>query len=180
MAPEDTSPDAELAQALERIAPGLLRYCFAKSLGDWHLAEDISQESLAALVRRWRGVGPPINPEAFCFGIARRRMARSLRRLRRLSPLADRIRDVEDLEPRPDEWLLREQEALERARRIRALPRRDREALLLVVAGGLDLKTAALTLGTTPGALKTRLYRARQKLREMPTPTSFTPQRSSQ
>jgi RNA polymerase sigma-70 factor (ECF subfamily) len=47
---------------------------------------------------------------------------------------------------------------------IRKLPARDREVLLLVVAGGLSTAQAADTLGVSPSALKVRTFRARQRL----------------
>lgn len=170
-----------LDDALERVAPGLLRYCFARSNGNWQLAEDVSQECLTALVTRWRSLGPPDSPEAFCFGIARRRVARSLRRRSLLRPLDVIAERATDERSDPEEQLSREQDALQRIRQLESLPRRDREALLLVVAGGLDLETAADTLGTTTGALKTRLHRARKKLRrEHDRVTRLTPERSTE
>jgi RNA polymerase sigma-70 factor (ECF subfamily) len=47
------------------------------------------------------------------------------------------------------------------------LPVRDREALLLVAAGGLATVEAARVLGVSPGALKMRVHRARKRLTEL-------------
>ena len=54
----------ELEKAVEALAPGLLRYCMAVT-GDRALAEDVSQEALAALVDRWRRRGAPDSVDAF-------------------------------------------------------------------------------------------------------------------
>jgi RNA polymerase sigma-70 factor, ECF subfamily len=48
--------------------------------------------------------------------------------------------------------------------RIDALPRRQREALLLRVRGGLTYREAALTMGIRKGAVKAHLVQARRKL----------------
>lgn len=53
-------------------------------------------------------------------------------------------------------------------RRVAALPPDQREALLLVVVGGLSYADAAAALGIAPGTLMSRLARTRARLRETP------------
>lgn len=50
---------------------------------------------------------------------------------------------------------------------LRRLPSRDREALLLVVAGELPTRAAAQVLGISLSAFKMRLHRARRRLVEL-------------
>ncbi len=60
--------------------------------------------------------------------------------------------------------------ALERSSALEALaalPTKDREALLLVAWDGLTTEQAAKVLGCRPGALRTRVHRARQRVDAM-------------
>ncbi len=155
----------DLDAAVRDLAPRLLGYCVLRT-GDRGLAEDIAQEALAALVRRWRRQGPPDSPAAFVFAIARRRAARAVVRRRLWLPL-------EAIRQEPARWVDPEEALVERHERRRLmlalarLRRRDREVLLLVAVGGLSLNEAATTLGTTLSAAKMRALRARRRLREL-------------
>ncbi|WP_345215194.1 RNA polymerase sigma factor [Georgenia halophila] len=64
--------------------------------------------------------------------------------------------------------LVTERDALLRA--LGSLPRRQREALLLVAWDGLSMIQAAAVAGCTVGTFKVRLHRARQRLRRAADP----------
>ena len=160
----DLNVDADLAldRTIRDLAPRVLRYAVART-GDLSAGEDVAQESLEALVRHWRQAGPPESAEAFVFSIARRRAARAIIRRRLWVPIeyAFGARDgASDPETR----------AVVRAehRRVRAalarLPRREREALLLVALGEVSSADAAVALGLSVSALKMRVHRARKRL----------------
>jgi RNA polymerase sigma factor (sigma-70 family) len=144
------------------LAPRVLRYVSAR-VGDASLAEEIAQESLAALVSRWRKAGPPESPDAFVFSIARRRAGRAVLRRRLHLPL-DHASDARAVGPSP------EANAVSRAERARVvsalarLPYRDREAILLVAVGSLSMADAAAALGLSVSAVKMRVSRARVRL----------------
>ncbi len=152
----------DLEKELTRLAPRLLRYCRGR-LGDSALAEEASQEALAALVMCWRRHGPPESPQAFVFTVARRRAARLAWRRRLLSPFEAGRNGTPD-ERRPDEIF----EGKERYQRtVAALARlsgRDREALLLIAAAELTTGEAARLLRLSPSAVKMRVHRARKRL----------------
>ena len=76
--------DMELA--IQDVAPRLLRYCKARA-GNAELAEEIAQETLVALITRWRRYGPPLSVNGFVFSIARRKAARAIARRRLFVPL---------------------------------------------------------------------------------------------
>ena len=157
--------EQRLETEVRALAPRLLRFCFARSRS-WQIAEDVSQEVLTALVKRWREHGAPDSPGAFCFGIARRRVARQLARQDRELPWNEEVPQGENRRPeQPDASLLRHERVQRQMVELQKLSPEDREALLLVVAGGLDLKTVAQTLNVGLGALKMRIHRARKKLR---------------
>jgi RNA polymerase sigma-70 factor, ECF subfamily len=162
MAGQGSSHSVDLDGTIVELAPRLLRYAVAR-LGDVSLAEEIAQESLAALVRHWRHSGPPSSAEAFVFAIARRRIGRAVWR-RRLSVPLEEVFGARDDHPDP------EAQAISRAEedRVRAalarLPRRDREALLLVAVGELTMADTAAALGVSVSAVKMRVHRARGRL----------------
>ncbi|HEX2224255.1 MAG TPA: RNA polymerase sigma factor [Thermoanaerobaculia bacterium] len=153
----------DLERTIQDLAPRLLRYCLGRT-GDRDLAEEVAQETLAALARRWRRYGPPESPEGFAFTVARRRAFRANARRRLFEPL--HLMAPGFFHPGPDP----EQQALQRSdldhtlAAIRRLPSRDREALLLVVAGGVGTAEGARLLGISVSALKMRVSRARQRL----------------
>ena len=158
----------ELRATATRLAPGLLRYCLGKT-GDPTLAEEISQEALMALVRRWRKLGPPENPEAFLFAVARRRAARQLWRRRWFRPLDARPNCGAELvageaPPGPDHRAEQRSQLRAVHAALTRLSRRDREVLLLVAAGEVNPDAAAKVLAISPSALRMRLHRARQRL----------------
>jgi RNA polymerase sigma-70 factor (ECF subfamily) len=91
-----------------------------------------------------------------------------------LDPLLPRFLADGHQEQPAQAWALRSDEALERAElhrlvmdRITELPETYRTILLLRDVEGLDTEEAARELEISPGAVKTRLHRARQALREL-------------
>ncbi len=152
----------DLEDVLRDLAPRLLRYATART-GDAGLGEEIAQDSLTALVQRWRRLGPPDSPEAFVFAIARRRAGRSTAKRRLLLPLTAIIGRAAAVR-NPEEAAVASADARAVRRALGQLPRLDREALLLVVAGGLRAAEAARLLGISESALKMRAFRGRRRL----------------
>jgi RNA polymerase sigma-70 factor (ECF subfamily) len=155
----------ELETAVAELAPQLLRYGLGRT-GDAALAEEVAQDALAALVLRWRRHGPPDCPAAFAFAVARRRAGRTMLRRRLLEPL-QRLREVASRLPGPEESAAARAELSRVLAALRRLPRRDREALLLVAAGDLGTAAASAALGISAPAFKMRLHRARQRLKQL-------------
>jgi RNA polymerase sigma-70 factor (ECF subfamily) len=152
----------DLEDVLRDLAPRLIRYASGKT-GDRDLGEDVAQDALAALVRRWRQVGPPASPEAFVFAIARRRAWRATVKRRLLVPLGA-LPERADARHGPEEEAVAAADGAATRRALGCLPRAEREALLLVAAGGLRTAEAARVLGIAEGALRMRLHRGRQRL----------------
>ncbi|MCP4895341.1 MAG: sigma-70 family RNA polymerase sigma factor [bacterium] len=151
-----------LKETIEELTPGVLRYCRGRT-GCASLAEDLAQEALAALVSRWRRIGPPKNPAGFVYTIARRRCGRAELRRRILMPLgliADAASPAPELEDRVDQ----RQQFAAAYRALMTLPRHDREVLLLIAVAELDQRNVADLLGVSVSAVKMRLHRARQRL----------------
>ncbi|MFO7693922.1 MAG: sigma-70 family RNA polymerase sigma factor [Vicinamibacterales bacterium] len=155
----------DLDSVLHDLTPRLLRYLRART-GDGDLAEEIAQESLTALVQHWRRRGPPECPEAYVFAIARRGVVRGAIRQRLRVPL-DLLFHHQDGRPTPERQVIGRSERDRVLAAIRRLSRREREALLLVVAADLDCARAAAALGVSVSAVKMRVLRARKHLAAM-------------
>lgn len=172
-------PTREQLRAGEPAAFDLLFDAFANAVhrhavrltGDWAVAEDVvSLTFLEAWRLRHRLLPEGDSPLPWLLGIAtnvQRNIARAARRhrdaLRRLpvhhsvpdfaDELVDRMHDAARLEAA--------QRALSRLRR------GEREVLYLCVWSGLDYAAAAEALGVPVGTVRSRLSRARNKLRKI-------------
>jgi RNA polymerase sigma factor (sigma-70 family) len=152
----------DLDTVVRDLAPRLLRYAIGRT-DDRGLGEEVAQDALAALVQRWRRLGPPESPEAFAFAIARRRAQRSVVRRRLLVPLLQ-LQNRADSIPNPEDQAVSAAERRSVRAALRHLPRLDRDALLLVAAGELRTIDAARVLGISESALKMLSFRGRRRL----------------
>ncbi len=155
----------DLENAIRELTPGLIRYCAART-GDGSLAEEIAQESLAALVHRWKKHGAPDAPQAFVFAVARRRAARAMLGRRLLLPL-DFLLGSRDHTPDPEAAILNKSGCASIVRALEQLSACDREAILMVAVGSVKTTEAARVLGISESALKMRTLRARERLRAL-------------
>jgi RNA polymerase sigma-70 factor (ECF subfamily) len=153
----------DLETVAAELAPRLIAYAFARTRCR-ATAEDVAQDALVALVSRWRRLGPPESPEAFVFAIARRRAGRASLRRALLSPL-DWLSDTPVAGGSIDDAYEQRAELAAVFKGLRTLARRDREVLLLRAIGELDLAAIAAVTGSSEGAVKMRLHRARRRLR---------------
>jgi RNA polymerase sigma-70 factor (ECF subfamily) len=172
-------PEA-FAVLFDRYADDIHRYAAAR-LGT-QAADDVMAETFVAAFQRRRRYDlerPRARP--WLYGIAtnliarhRRTEARRLRALTRLAPedaatgepLADRVSDRVSAQA--------SRAALAAA--LAGLPRRYRDTLLVVAWGGLDYAEAADALGVPVGTVRSRLHRARARLRTVlggTDPTAF-------
>lgn len=155
----------DLAEALQMLAPRLIAYGVART-GSLPNGEDMAQEVLLALIRRWQRLGPPTSPAAFVFAIAKRRVGRMLARRALLLPL-DVLRGREARGPTVEDAYITRTELRETLTDLQALPRRDREALLLRAIGELSYEEIASVCGSSVAAVKMRVSRARRRLSEL-------------
>jgi RNA polymerase sigma-70 factor (ECF subfamily) len=162
MGGQGTPVIVDLEGTIAGLAPRVLRYANAR-LGDPALAEDVAQESLAALVRACRNGGAPDSAEAFVFAIARRRAGRAAWRRRLWAPL-ELASGARAVTPTPEARAIAHDEAARVRSALARLSSRDREAILLVAVGGVSMADAAAALGLSLSAVKMRLSRARGRL----------------
>jgi RNA polymerase sigma factor (sigma-70 family) len=154
-----------LDDVVRDLAPKLLGYCRLET-GDPSLAEEIAQDSLTALVQRWRKLGPPDSPAAFVFVIARRKSARAMVRQKLWRPLEEAL-GRGDGRATPEQAAVRSDERARVAQALARLRATDRQVLLLLTVWDLSMDDTAGALGISLSAAKMRALRARQRLREL-------------
>ena len=154
----------EMEATLTAITPGLLRLALGLT-GNRPDAEDLVQEALAALVRFWRTKGPPESPAAFACTVVRRQARRSGERSRAMVAL-DEAGEKSDGNPLPDDSAHHTLHLACALGALAGLEAGDREAILLVAAGGLKVEEAASVLEISVPAFKMRISRARRRLAE--------------
>jgi RNA polymerase sigma-70 factor, ECF subfamily len=133
-------------------------------------AADVAQEVFLAA---WRQIGRFHRRASFrtwLHAIALRQCAHSVRSARRRPASLDDPEAPASIVPPGDSvhtlYERREQEAALHAA-IHALPRAQREAVVLHYFAGLTCAEAAAAMGIAPGSVMTHLYRARLRLREL-------------
>ncbi|HEY5789477.1 MAG TPA: sigma-70 family RNA polymerase sigma factor [Gammaproteobacteria bacterium] len=139
-------------------------YRFAYWLcGNQHQAEELAQETF---LRAWKSIDSlqeAAAAKSWLFTIVRREHARSFERKRFDlvdDPDFDRVEATRtDYDTSTEAFVLR--------RALEQLPVKYREPLVLQVVGGYSTEEIADQLGIKAGAVMTRLFRARKKLREM-------------
>jgi RNA polymerase sigma factor (sigma-70 family) len=155
----------------ERHARTVYNYCF-RQCGDWSIAEDLTS---AVFLEAWRRRGSlKITEEtphvAWLLGVALNLLRNQRRALRRYEAALGRIppppegSDIgDDVAARLDD----ERRAALLMKLARQLPRRQRDVLMLCDWTGLTYQEAAFALDTPVGTVRSRLFRARRRLREM-------------
>lgn len=130
---------------------------------DKTMAEELSQETF---MRAWKSIDSLQDDKAaksWLFTIVRRENARQYERKR-----LDMVDDVDfDRVGATREEYDTSTEAFVLRRALAELPEEYREPLVLQVIGGYSTEEIASQLGIKAGAVMTRLFRARKKLREM-------------
>jgi RNA polymerase sigma-70 factor (ECF subfamily) len=155
--------EEQLARLLESFRPDLMRFAFWLAR-DRAVAEDVVQETM---LRAWRARSELRNSTAlrpWLLTIVRRENARLHERKRLPMVNLDEVVASQDIalginDAGPEIADLR--------RAILALPDEYREPIVLQVLGGFSTGEIAKELGLTVPAVLTRLFRARNKLREI-------------
>jgi RNA polymerase sigma-70 factor (ECF subfamily) len=169
-----TTPGIGRIAAFERLyraEVGAISRYFARRVEDPHTVADLTAETFVEAMRSFSSFDPAKGSgRAWLFAIARRVDARHWESQRR-EEAARRgagswvLADADSI----DELIVRidaERASRVLMERMKHLPPLDRAAVELVDLAGLTPKEAAIALGTSPGALRMRLLRARASLRK--------------
>lgn len=153
----------------ERHAKTIYNYCFRR-VGDWAVAEDLLSIVFLEAWRRRNKQLPPEKMLPWLFGIATNVIRNRRRAERRHAAALARV-PVPPVEPAFSETVaaqLDDQRQMQQALTLVArLPKRDQDVFALCIWMELSYADAALALGIPVGTVRSRLSRARQRLREL-------------
>jgi RNA polymerase sigma factor (sigma-70 family) len=152
--------DAAMEEIVRRYRPALVGY--AARIVPAHRAEDVVQESLSramiALVEDER----EINLKPWLYAIVRNRALNDLRDERSHEPMPDDFDGVRQ----PQEVAERREEVASLVAAMGALPDGQRDAIVQRELEGRSHEEIAARLGSTPGAVRGLIFRARLTLRD--------------
>lgn len=148
------------ARLCDGLRADLYRFAFWLAR-DRQVAEDVVQESLLRAWKSRESLEDETLAKPWLLTIVRREHARLYERKRLPTVEVDELVQLED----PQLAVAEQNEVLEVRRAIFALEEEYREPLVMQVLLGLSTKEIAEQLGLTQGAVLTRLFRARQRLR---------------
>jgi RNA polymerase sigma factor (sigma-70 family) len=153
----------------ERHARLIYNYCFRR-VGSWATAEDLLSVVFIEAWRRRSKELPPDKVLPWLYGIAtnvvrnqrrsERRFAGALSRMPGAEPAGDFATDSD--ERVDDEWQAQGALTL-----LRQLPRREQDVFVLCAVMELSYEDAAMALEVPVGTVRSRLSRARTRLREL-------------
>ncbi len=126
---------------------------------DFSNVEDVVAEVYLVAWRRLEHVPSPPEDQLWLFGVANKVVANHRRSVIRRSRLQSRL-DQEPVRVVPP---IEADDEVRAA--LRGLPRREREALHLVIWEGLTSEEAARVAGCSPNAIRSRVHRAKRRLR---------------
>ena len=154
-----TGDEAAFKRFYARYADRVFRYALTL-LRNRHLAEEVVQETMVAV---WQGAGSfkgSSQVSTWIFGIARNQAHALLRREERGA------REAEEplVLPDPAEGVHRRDRVLAA---LEELPPEQREVVVLAFYEGLSYREIGRMLGVPEGTVKSRMYFAKRKLREV-------------
>ncbi|HEY6166876.1 MAG TPA: RNA polymerase sigma factor [Verrucomicrobiae bacterium] len=167
--------DAALNDLMERHAGALFRF-LCRMVGQENDANDLAQETFARVFRHRANFQPQARFTTWLFTIAANLARNELRRRHRHlaialdEPLPQSDFAVADTlaaaDPPPDQQALDTERLAAVRHAVSRLPDDMREAVVLCELEDLHVAEAATILASTPKAVESRLYRARQLLRK--------------
>lgn len=169
------NPSTELVEHFFRHEYGRLVAQLARQVGarNVELVEDAVQSALAAALVAWVAPGPPLDPSAWLYRVARNRLVGGLRQDANRLRILDRTRDVDgDAEPASAYLAGEVRDDLLRMLFVCCadeIPRESRIVFALKTLCGFSTAEIALRLFTTDANVHKRLQRARETLREAAT-----------
>ena len=153
--------DLSLASILFRKYHRKIYHFLGKMSGDYHTAEDLTQNVFVKMIQYKNSYNPEMNFEAWIYRIARNSFLDHVRQKKTLvyTDLEPFQQISERDEVNPEEQYNRLHQALA------GLPEDDREVLILTRFQKMKYQEVAAILGTTESNVKVKVFRALEKLR---------------
>jgi RNA polymerase sigma-70 factor (ECF subfamily) len=157
---------AAFLQLYERHRNAVFRFAY-RLLGSVEMAEDITHDCFLSLIRKPENFNPArASLRTYLYSAARNLSMKHFRDSGRETAIEDLAQDPEiPVREQPLRILLDEELTLTVKEAVFSLPPLQREALVLFEYEGLALSEIASVVGTDVGAVKARLHRARQRLK---------------
>jgi RNA polymerase sigma-70 factor (ECF subfamily) len=159
---------AAFLELYDRYRDPIFRFAY-RLLGAVEIAEDVTHDCFLSLIRKPENYRPErASLKTYLYAAARNLALKHFRDQGRETGL-DEVSEEPKESPRrgPLRRLLDEELATQVREAIFSLPPLQREALILFEYEGLSLNEVADVAGTDVGAIKARLYRAREGMRRM-------------
>ncbi|MBK8900785.1 MAG: RNA polymerase sigma factor [Anaerolineaceae bacterium] len=153
----------QVANLFELYHQPIFAYLY-RLVNDWELAHDLTQETFLRLLRMTDQLPAIENPRAFTYRIATNLAHNSLKRRRRFTWLP--WRHVNEQQTATEDPAKRIHDQSDVAQLLAGLPLDYRIPLLLYSYDGLNVREVAAVLNLSEGAVKTRLFRAREMFRK--------------
>ena len=155
----ETGRDAEFREFVRNRGTPLHQSAYLLC-GDWHLADDVVQDTLIKAFEHWKRVRSADNPEAYVRRILINEVRGRWRRRERSVPVAE-FTDEPSVSDGTDDILRRD--GLRKA--LLSLPLRQRATVVLRYLEGLSERETAAALGCSVGTVKSQSSRALASLK---------------
>jgi RNA polymerase sigma-70 factor (sigma-E family) len=155
-------PDDEYREFVQSRAAPLHRTAYLLC-GDWHLADDLVQETLAKAFRHWRKIQRADSPDAYVQRILINEANRHWRRRRNTAPPTD-LSPQATAVPDPSNRVV-DRDVLLHA--LLSLPARQRATVVLRYLEGLSERETAAVLKCGEGTVKSQTSRALGTLKDL-------------
>jgi len=165
--PSSADPDLRFDALYRSAGPAVLAYALSRCASRDDALDVVAEAFLVAWRRRAELPLDPDECRAWMFGVARGCLANLVRGDRRAQRLGQRLLETSEVTTLPDPARIHEGRADTREVRaaLDALSADDRELVTLTAWEGLSPAQAGTVLGLSPVAARSRLHRARLRLR---------------
>jgi len=162
---------AAFLELYDRYREPIFRFAY-RLLGSVEIAEDVTHDCFLSLIRKPENYRPErASLKTYLYAAARNLALKHFRNQGRETGMEEVSEEPREAPSRgPLRRLLDEELAAQVREAIFSLPPLQREALILFEYEGLSLSEVAEIAGTDAGAVKARLYRAREGLRRILSP----------
>jgi len=157
---------AAFLELYDRYRQPIFRFAY-RLLGSVEIAEDVTHDCFLSLIRKPENFRPErASLKTYLYAAARNLALKHFRNQGRETGMDEVAEEPQESPRRGPLRRLRDEELAARVRdAVLSLPPMQREALVLFEYEGLSLSEVAEIAGTDVGAIKARLYRAREGLR---------------